>query len=137
MKKINKILSCFLICVTLFSIFVVPCFASAPPEVTPLWDNISDMDLEISFSGTNGTARGTLTKQSDVTSVEGTVTVYRAFANGWIYVDSESKNTIGNLGISVDFTAISGVEYKVVFEATAYRGDVGESHTVTKYATCH
>ena len=46
------------------------------------------------------------------------------------------KNTIGNLGISVDFTAVSGVEYKVVFEATAYHGDVGESYTVTKYATC-
>lgn len=136
MKKINKIISCVLASVTLLSILVMPCFAAAPSTVTPLWDNISDMDLEISFSGTNGTAAGILTKQSGVTSVEGTVTVYRAFANGWIYVDSESKNTIGNLGINVDFTGISGVEYKVVFEATAYRGDVGESHTVTKYATC-
>ena len=136
MKKINKILSCFLICVTLLSIFVVPCFASAPPEVTPLWDNILNMDLKISFTGTTGTAKGTLTKQSGVTSVEGTVTVYRAFANGWIYVDSAYKNTTGSLGINVEFTATSGVEYKVVFEATAYRGDIGESHTVTKYATC-
>ena len=136
MKKIKKFVSCILVCVVLLSIFVMPCIAAVPPTVTPLWDNILNVDLVISFYGNEGNAKGTLTKQSDVTSVEGTVTVYRAFANGWIYVDSESKNTTGNLGINVDFTAIGGVEYKIVFEATAYRGDVGESHTVTKYATC-
>ncbi len=136
MKKINKIVSCVLISVILLSIFVFPCFAAVPPTITPLWDNISDIDLVISFYGNEGNARGTLTKQSGVTSVEGTVTVYKLVGSDWVYVDSAYKSTTRTLGISVDFVAESGAQYKAVFEATAYRGDVGESHTITKYKTC-
>ena len=136
MKKIRKLISCLLLCVILSSVFVVPCFAAVPPTITPLWDNISNMDLIISFDGNEGNARGTLIKQSGVTSVEGTVTVYKLVDGDWIYVDSAYKSTTRTLGVSVDFVAESGVQYKAVFEGTAYRGDVGESHTITKYATC-
>jgi len=136
MKKINRIVSCILMCVILLPVFVVPCFAAVPPTVTPLWDNISNMELDISFDGNEGNARGSLTKQSGVTSVEGTVTVYKLVGSDWIYVDSAYKSTTRTLGVSVDFVAESGVQYKAVFEATAYRGNVGESHTITKYKTC-
>lgn len=136
MKKVKKLVSCILICVTLLSVFVVPCFAAVPPTITPLWDNISNMELDISFSGNEGNATGSLVKQSGVTSSEGTVTVYKLVEGDWEYVDSAYKSTTRTLAVSVDFVAESGVEYKAVFEGTAYRGDVGESHTVTKYKTC-
>ena len=136
MKKIRKLISCLLVCVILLSIFVVPCFAAVPPTIAPLWDNISNMDLVISFYGNEGNATGSLTKQSGVTSVEGTVTVYKLVNGDWVYVDSAYKSTTRTLAVSVDFVAESGVQYKAVFEGTAYRGDVGESHTMTKYKTC-
>lgn len=136
MKKIKKLVSCILVCVTLLSVFAVPCFAAVPSTVAPLWENILDVDLVISFDGNEGNARGTLTKQPGVTSVEGTVTVYKLVGSDWVYVDSAYKSTTRTLGVSVDFVAESGVQYKAVFEGTAYRGDVGESHTVTKYKTC-
>ena len=136
MKQLKKFAFCLLVCVVLLSVFVMPCFAAVPPTVTPLWDNILDMDLVISFYGSEGNATGSLTKQSGVTSAEGTVTVYKLVGSAWIYVDSAYKSTTRTLFVSVDFVAESGVQYKAVFEATAYRGDVGESHTMTKYATC-
>lgn len=132
----KKLVSCLLLCVVFSSVFMVPCFAAMSPTITPLWENISDINLVISFYGNEGNARGTLTKQSGVTSVEGTVTVYKLVGSEWIYVDSVYDSTTRTLGISVDFAAESGVQYKAVFEATAYRDDVEESHTVTKYATC-
>lgn len=136
MKKIKKLVSCILVCITLLSVLTVPCFATVPPAITPLWDNISNIDLVISFYENEGNARGTLTKQSGVTSVEGTVTVYKLVGSDWVYVDSAYKSTTRTLGVSVDFIAESGVQYKAVFEATAYRGDVGESHTITNYKSC-
>ena len=94
------------------------------------------MELDISFYGNEGNATGSLTKLSGVTSVEGTVTVYKLVGSDWVYVDSAYKSTTRTLFVSVDFVAESGVQYKAVFEGTAYRGDVGESHTMTKYKTC-
>lgn len=136
MKKMSKFISCLLVCAALLSIFIIPCFAATPPSVTPLWDNISDMDLVISFYGNEGNATGSMAKQSGVTKCEGTVTVYKLVGDDWIYVDSAYKSTTRTLAVSVDFVAESGVQYKAVFEGTAYRGTVAESHTMTKYDTC-
>ena len=90
----------------------------------------------VSFYGKGSNARGSLTKQSGVTSVESTVTVYKLVGSDWIYADFVYKSTTRTLGVSVNFVAESSMHYKAVFEATAYRGDVGESHTVTKYKIC-
>ena len=136
MKKINKLISCILFCAMLLSVFTVQCFAAAPSTVTPLWDNILDMELVISFYGNEGSATGRLTKQSGVTSVERTVTVYKLVGSDWVYVDSVYQSTTRTLFVSVDFVAESGVQYMAVFEGTAYRDDVGESHTMTNYKTC-
>lgn len=94
------------------------------------------MEVNISFYGNEGNARGILIKQSGVTNVEGTVTVYKLIGSYWVYVNSAYKSTTRTLGVSVDFIAESGVQYKAMFEGTAYRGDVGESHTVINYKTC-
>ena len=136
MKKMSKFISCLLVCAALLSIFIIPCFAATPPSVTPLWDNISDMDLVISFYGNEGNATGSMAKQSGVTKCEGTVTVYKLVGDDWIYVDSAYKSTTRTLALSVDFVAESGVQYKAGFEGTAYRGTAAESHTMTKYDTC-
>lgn len=136
MKRMSKFVASILLCALLLSAFAAPCFAASPPVIYPQWDNIWTMDLVVAFLGSAGNASGTLTKQSGVTRVEGTLTVYEFVGNAWVYVDSVYKSTTRNLAISVDFAAVSGVQYKAVFDATAYRGTVGENFVITRYKTC-
>lgn len=102
-----------------------------------MWDNISTINLYLSFSGTSGEASVIASKKSGVTSIEGTLTVYENIDGEWEYVDSASKSTTrSSLSLTVQFDAVSGREYKAVFEVTAYKDGVGESDTTTTYKTC-
>ena len=136
MGKMVKFCSLILACFLVVSLFGISCFATKPPTVAPLWNNISEIDLIVGISGNNGNATGTLIRQSGVTKTEGTLTLYKQVGDDWIYVDSAYKSSTRGLAVSIDFYAESGVQYKAVFEGTAYRGDVGESHTITRYKTC-
>lgn len=136
MKKIVKLCLLTLTSILVLSLMTVSCFAAKPPTVAPLWNNISEIDLIVGISGNNGNATGTLIKQPGTTRSEGTLTLYRQVGDNWIYVDSAYKSSTRGLAVSIDFYAESGVQYKAVFEGTAYRGDVGESHTITRYKTC-
>ncbi len=136
MKKIVKLCLLTLTSILVLSLMTVSCFAAKPPTVAPLWNNISEIDLIVGISGNNGNATGTLIKQPGATRSEGTLTLYRQVGDNWIYVDSAYKSSTRGLAVNIDFYAESGVQYKAVFEGTAYRGDVGESHTITRYKTC-
>ena len=136
MKKIVKLCLLTLTSILVLSLMTVSCFAAKPPTVAPLWNNISEIDLIVGISGNNGNATGPLIKQPGATRSEGTLTLYRQVGDNWIYVDSAYKSSTRGLAVSIDFYAESGVRYKAVFEGTAYRGDVGESHTITRYKTC-
>lgn len=136
MKKIVKLCLLTLTSILVLSLMTVSCFAAKPPTVAPLWNNISEIDLIVGISCNNGNATGTLIKQPGATRSEGTLTLYRQVGDNWIYVDSAYKSSTRGLAVSIDFYAESGVQYKAVFEGTAYRGDVGESHTITRYKTC-
>ena len=77
------------------------------------------------------------TRQSGVTSMEGTVTLYKYVSSQWVYVNQWSgSSTSTSLVITGYFVCISGVQYKAVFELTAYRDDLAESETQTTYKTC-
>lgn len=136
MKKIVRLCSFVLTCIIALSLMSTSCFAAQPPTVSPQWDNISVIKLDISFSGSVGTATGTLTKKSGATSCEGTLTLYKQVGSDWIYVDSAYKSSTRTLMVSIEFDAESGVQYKAVFEGTVYRDGGGESQTLTEYKTC-
>jgi hypothetical protein len=134
MKKILKGLSLVL----MFSILCcsMSVFTSAL-TVQPLWTNINTMSVSIAFDGTDGIARGIATRQTGVTSMEGTVTLYKYVSSQWVYVNQWSGSSTGySLIISGSFTGISGVQYKAVFEVTAYSGGSSETATQTAYKTC-
>lgn len=111
--------------------------AALPETVVPLWDNISVMDIDIYFTGTDGTAEAMLEGKSGVTEISGTLTVYRKTLLGWRSVGSDSTTVSGKIiKLSVDFSGEPGVEYKAVFDVSVTRYGVDETETQTEYAMC-
>jgi hypothetical protein len=95
------------------------------------------MSTTITFNGSSSYVRGVATRQTGVTSMEGTVTLYKYVSSQWVYVDQWSGNSTGNsLVITGYFSCISGVQYKAVFELTAYSDTLTESEIQTTYKTC-
>lgn len=114
-------------------------FAAAiqEPSISPLWENIYIMRADISFSESDGNATGSTRKQSTADSIEGTLTVYKWENNDWVYIDSAyGSKTIGTLAVSIDFTCVSGVEYKAVWVVTAYSDGVAETDTYECTKVC-
>lgn len=104
--------------------------AALPETVVPLWDNIGVMDIDIYFSGTDGTAEAMLEGKSGVTEISGTLTVYRKTLLGWRSVGSDSTTVSGKIiELSVDFLGEPGVEYKAVFDVSVTRYGVDETET--------
>ena len=128
----KKMISMMLVIGTLFCAstysFAVAAQAAPPREVSPQWNSILSIDLDIAFEGNEATAVGIASKMSSATSIEGTVSVYKLVGDDWVFIDSAyNSKSRGTLGISVDFECKSGVTYKVVFDVTAYTGTVPES----------
>lgn len=105
--------------------------------VQPMWEYMDAMTVDLGFSGTNGTAVGTVSRIFSVTTrLEGTLTVYEVVDGEWIYVDSTSGSSTRSLALDLEFTGNSGSEYIAVFEVTAYSGTLSESDSATHTATC-
>ena len=116
MKKIVRLGSFVLTCIIELAVLSPSCFAAQPPTVSPQWDNISVIKLDISFSGSVGTATGTLTKKSGATSCEGTLTLYKQVGSDWIYVDSAYKSSTRTVMVSIEFDSDSWDKYTAVFD---------------------
>ena len=135
MKKVISVLSL----VALLVCLLVPCVcATGSDGIMPRWTGVRNVSAFLDFYGTEGEATLTSTKDSDSTKIEGVVTIYKWVNGQWVYVDSMSKSvTRGTLGIAIVFDGISGVQYKMEVEITAYNGTtVIEEITEVKYATC-
>ena len=140
MKKFSKALACILLIMTMICTSSVTTFAALPGNntVEPQWDSISDVAIDMVFSGTEGNAAGVARKKSTATRIEGTLTVYKEVSSGvWHGIDQVyGSKTIGSLGLSIDFVGEVGVRYRVIFEVTAYTGSTPETETFERYATC-
>ena len=111
--------------------------AAVPETVMPLWENISSINCDLTFDGTDGKADGMARGLSGTTRMSGTVTVYVQTSSGWSEVGSASQTVAGNrISVSVDFEGETGEYYKAVFELTCVRNGVSESETRTEYRTC-
>ena len=137
MKKLLKGVSLVLMICMLCCTMSVFASAQLVPEITPFWVNIDSITLTITFNGSTSFTRGLITRQSGVTLMEGTITLYKYVNSQWVYVNQWSGSSTGNsLIITGYFSCISGIEYKSVLNVTAYRGTAAESETVTTYKTC-
>lgn len=117
----KKFITTLILCCMLISTFSFTAFAQDDYGVMPCYDNVSRATVDISFSGTTGTAKGTAIKYSGVGNLEGTITVYKKVNGQWTYVCSNSNSTTGrSLTVSSSFTATANVEYKAVFTVVAY-----------------
>lgn len=132
-KGISLVLMICMICCTMSVI----ASAQVVPDITPLWTNINTITLIITFNGSSSFTRGLVTRQSGVTSMEGTLTLYKYVNSTWVYVGQwTGSSTSNSLIITGYFTCISGVQYKSVFAITAYSESATETETVTTYKTC-
>lgn len=117
----------------------VSIFAEQKQEdtVSPRWTSISSMDVDMAFVGTQGTVNGVARKQSTAQSITGTLYLYKWNGTTYEYMDEVSGfKTVGTLGVSIDFVAEVGVQYKAVWDVIAYTNDQGEQHSITYYETC-
>ena len=114
-------------------------FAAQIPEdtVSPRWTSIANMYVDMSFVGTQGNASAIARKQSTADNIVGTLYLYKWNGTTYEYMDEVSGyKTIGTLGLSIDFVAEVGVQYKAVWEVIAYTDGHGEYDSMTYYLTC-
>ena len=114
-------------------------FAAQMPEdtISPRWTSIWTMDVDMSFVGTQGNAVGVARKQSTADRIVGTLYLYKWNGSTYEYMDEVSGfKTVGTLGLSIDFVAEVGVQYKAVLEVVAYTDGHGEYEAITYYETC-
>lgn len=114
-------------------------FAAQIPEetVSPRWTSIANMHVDMTFVNGQGNASGTAMKQSTAEEIVGTLYLYKWNGSYYEYMDEVSGyKTVGTLGLSIDFVAEVGVQYKAVLEVVAYTDGHGEYEAITYYETC-
>lgn len=136
MKK--KFFMLFVLTLISATFFAISVNAATPEneEVMPCWENMSDICLTLGFDGDVGTAAVSVSRIGGVTtSIEGTIEVYKKVGSRWVFIDDVSGSSTRSLGLSLDFDAVEGTQYKAVAYITAYGSGGAESETVTKTAT--
>lgn len=134
----NKIISIFLIIITIFSI--IPCNVSAANidnTVVPCWDNTGVVSCKIGFPNDGyGYAEGFVMAHFDASKITGDVYVYRQVGTSWVYV-AEKHESVNDtsLGISCQFVPIAGAYYKAEYTFVVTKNGVDEIITDTVYRT--
>lgn len=130
---IGVLLVAVMLCCTSVNIFA----AVSNPSIEPMWDNISYIDLVMTFNNGTGTVTGTANKKADSHLIEGTLYLYKLVDGEWVYMDESYKSKlVGTLALGIEFVCESGVTYKGVFTVTAYTGGIGETETVEVVKVC-
>lgn len=136
MKKLMSLI----LAVLMMSAMMIPSFAAVitPGEsISPNWNYMSTVTVEVSFLGTAGCATVDVSRIFGVTtSLEGVLTVYEDVDGEWVYVDSVSGSSTRSLGLELYFTATSGTTYMAVADITAYSSTGSESDSLTDTETC-
>ena len=137
-NALKAIISLSIVLVMICSL-TVPVFAAQKEDtsVQPRWTSIATMDLCMSFVGSVGNVSATARKQSTASHIVGTLYLYKWNGTTYEYMDEVSGyKTVGTLGLSIDFVAEVGVQYKAVLEVIAYTDGHGEYEAITYYETC-
>lgn len=120
----KKFLSILLLCCMFISIFTISALAAdnADAGIMPLYDNVSNSTLNMTFDSGICYVAGTANKKTGTTSMEGTIEMYEKIDGKWVdmeitWTNSTKRNTLATGG---DFEAVFGREYKAVFTIVAY-----------------
>ena len=135
MKKLTSLFLALL----MLSVFVIPSSAAVIPDetVTPYWNNISSVTVEVSFLNGVGAATVDISRVFGVTtSIEATLSLYKLVNGQWVFMDSTSGSSTRALGLELYFDAVSGVTYKAVADITAYSNTEVETETLSDIETC-
>ncbi len=134
MKNTIKILSISLLLALLLSLSA---FAKAVDTVTPLWNNVANAEVNITFDGTVATVRATATGNSDVTYMDYLLDVQEYVDGVWRSLTYDIGDVNGrNLVITLEFEAVKGREYWVQFAFHAQDATDNETVVVDKKVTC-
>lgn len=138
LKRISILLAISTILLSCFCMGIQAEKMDAHPDTIPRWISITSMQGGISFSEDTGTYTMKINGINDVSKIEATATLYYINSRGnrskittWNYIKEDYKLTIDE-----DFTAVSGREYVVDLEGTAYIGSSGEDFDNTVFNTC-
>jgi len=124
----------FFLSVIVLTMATLPAFA-----VQPRWSYTSSINFTIYFDGEEGSIEGSVIGHSDVTKMEGTITLYyKNFLGFWSKTgDKWNVSTFSDfLDINKTFTAESGEQYKAELEIDVYVGSNSESISTTATGTC-
>lgn len=137
-KQLVKVIISIVFSVILILPLTVSVFAAQTeePTVQPRWTSIAYMEVNMSFVGTHGNVTALARKQQTASHIVGTLYLYKWNGFRYVYMDEVSgSKTVGSLGLSIDFVAEWGVQYKGVLTVVAYTNNEGESETITYYET--
>lgn len=140
--KLNKLIKTMIsltLAIIMICSFSIPTFAAVKPEetVSPQWTSIANMHVSMSFYENEGNATGIARKQSTADVIVGTLYLYKWNGSTYEYITEVSgSKTVGTLGLSIDFEAESGVQYRAVLFVVAYTNDIGEAETIEYLETC-
>jgi len=107
--------------------------------IQPRWSYTRVVNFYMYFDGEEGSLEGSVTGYSDVTEMEGTITLYRKNILGiWVETgDSWGVYSGSNyLSIEAYFDATSGTKYKAELELEVFSGSNSETITDTATGTC-
>lgn len=134
----SRVFMVFMLCLALLMPMTVSAAVIDPDTgIAPCWNYMDQLDVELTFSGTSGTAEGSVNRIFGVTTqLSGTLTVYKKVGSSWVYVDSITSSSTRTLNIELPFSATKNVQYKAVFSVTAYGNGGSESDSVSTTKTC-
>ena len=128
MKKIYTILLISVLLIVGISGYV---FASNSDEgIMPLWDHVSSVLGNLSFSANTGTVYITVYGNEDVTKIDATARLYYQNERGrWVKTSTAWNYSVNSdeLAINETFAAESGKTYRVLLSASVYVGDTKEA----------
>ena len=128
MKKIYTILLISVLLIGGISGYV---FASNSDEgIMPLWDHVSSVLGNLSFSANTGTVYITVYGNEDVTKIDATARLYYQNERGrWVQIPTDWNNSVNSntLTINKTFAAEPGKTYRVLLSASVYVGDTKEA----------
>ncbi len=130
----KKRIMCFILSIILLTITIFPISA-----IQPRWSYTSNVSFFMYFDGEEGSLEGSVVGYSDVTKIEGTITLYyKNFLGLWSKTgDKWNVSTSSDyLIINKTFTAESGKQYKAVLDVDVYSGSNSENITDDATGTC-
>ncbi len=129
--KTKKVIT-ILCAVCLLFLQTIPVLAAVKNPIMPMWDNVSRITCDISFSGTTGTVECKVTGMTGTTSISGTATLYQ----GDTEIDSWDVTGKGSAFLVETFTGKRGKTYRLELDIDVTRNGVVEQITLDDTETC-